>query len=544
MRTSLKKLAWVTLAVASATAPALADEFRFRADMPDFDQRRSGLPNNGNMYCVPTSFVNICGYFRNYGMPNMLDGSNPNSHSEMTGLIFLMGFLMGTHPEDGTRGSWPTEFAWVDSKTSKLVFMGAWGPSSTWGFNAVMGQFRGGALVRIGYGRYTNVNGTWFRTGGHSVTMGGFGIQGSQRYFLVTDPARDDGDNTRQSSFVFEQKDTTNITLNTDDHGPVTHARYTFWTGDSGNRRAMVDSMTSFMPVYAGWPAANQDGTNLNIRFQYMPQPPTMGQFPTSYTVTTTDSIVDWCFDPSEFGLVLLNTAGQVKKVDIASEAETTVLTSAAARQVAVGGHDQDVYVLREGTFFDSVSRIPKNGGRPQSINLPGKAAAIEVDDRTGGVVALDSDLQGATAFDRDFTTSRREAFVLIAPARPTVRIATGQGLFAIDSATGNYMIAEQGQQEWTTLARQGNRRVGRTVRVKVVGGIQRLMAGPQNTVFVQDGNERLQTFHPNGVTKATEFTAFQAAGPVRIPKSFTAVRPGEMTNQGWINVLPDGNNP
>lgn len=512
--------------------------------MPDYDQRRQTLPNNGNMYCVPTSFVNICGYFQKYGMPNMLRDFNPNSHTDMTGLIFLVGFLMGTHPQDGTSASWPTEFNWIDSNTSKLVFMGAWGPSGTWGYNAIMNQFRAGALVRIGYGRYANVSGTWYRIGGHSVTMGGFGIQGPQRYFLVTDPARDDGDNTKQSSFLFEQKDTENFTLNTDDHGPITHARYTFWTGPNGNNRAMVDSMTAFSPVYAGWPAANLDGTRLNIQFQYMPQEPTAGQFPTSYFIDTTDSIVDWCFDPSEFGVCLVNSAGQVKKVDIATEAQTTILTSAAARQVAVGGPDQDVYVLREGTFIDAVTRVPRNGDRPTTINLPGKAAAIEVDDRTGGVVALDSDLEGTSAFDADFTTFRREPLYSIAPAKPTVRIATGEGLFAIDSKTGNYMVSEVGQLGWTTYVRQGNKRIGVPISAKVTGGIQGLMAGPQDTVFVQTGANRIMTYSPNGTLKLTEFTNMVVAGPVRIPKSFTAVRPGEMTGPGWINVLPEGDNP
>ncbi|MCW5936997.1 MAG: hypothetical protein KIT11_06805 [Fimbriimonadaceae bacterium] len=543
MRPFATRLAMLGFA-ACIFSPAYADEFRFRADMFDLDQRRSGLPNNGNMYCVPTSFVNCCAYFQKYGMPNMLAGYSPSSHGEMTALIFLVGFLMGTHPQDGTKKAWPAEFAWIDAHTSKLVIMGAWGPSSTWGYNSIMNQFRAGALVRIAYGRYANVNGTWFRTGGHSVTIGGFGIQGSQRYFLVTDPAQDDGDNTKQSPFIFQQKDTQNFTLNTNDHGPITHARYTFWTGDNGNNRAMVDSMSAFMPVYAGWPAPNLDGTNINIRFQYMPQDPTQGQFPSTYTVTTTDTIQDWCFDPSEFGICMLNSAGQVKMIDIATQAATTVLTSAAARQVAVGGPDQDVYVLRAGAFFDSVTRVRRNGDRTTSINLPGKAAAIEVDDQTGGVVALDSDLEGISTFDADFTTLRREPLLRIAPAKPDVRVATGEGLFAIDSQSGNYMVSEPGQQGWTVYVRQGNKRIGIPVKAKVTGGIQRLMAGPQNTVFVQTGGNRIMTYSPNGTLKLTEFTNMVVAGTVRIPKTFTAVRAGEMTGPGWINVLPVGDNP
>ena len=45
--------------------------------MPDFDQRRmqvgevSGLPNNGSMYCAPTSIMNICAYIADHGYPSV-----------------------------------------------------------------------------------------------------------------------------------------------------------------------------------------------------------------------------------------------------------------------------------------------------------------------------------------------------------------------------------------------------------------------------------------------------------------------------------------
>ena len=53
-----------------------------RYDVPDLDQYRSssadstipGLPNNGAMYCVPTSAVNWMAYIANHGYPFIIPG--------------------------------------------------------------------------------------------------------------------------------------------------------------------------------------------------------------------------------------------------------------------------------------------------------------------------------------------------------------------------------------------------------------------------------------------------------------------------------------
>ncbi len=299
------------------------------------------------MYCVPSSFVNACGYLRDNGMRTMLGGSNPNSHAEITYLLLLMGAPMGTDPTKGIKGSYPVEWSWVDWKTSKLVYLGAWSPTGSWNHDTVMDLFRSGAMVRLGYGRYANVNGTWFRTGGPAVTR-----------------------------------------------------------------------------------------------------------------------------------------------------------------------------------------------------NLRGRVAAIDVDEVTGGFVALDAKLGGTTAYDTDFVTSRREPLLGIVPARPVTNIAVGEAVFSVDSETGDYLVAVTGEQGWTRFARAGAARFGTRVTAKVAGGVQGLMAGPQGTVFVQNGSNRLDAYSHTGSIRPSEFTGLQARGPFQIPKSFRAVRPGQMTGPGWNDVPPEGNNP
>ncbi|MCA9298119.1 MAG: hypothetical protein KDA28_03575, partial [Phycisphaerales bacterium] len=45
-----------------------ASSYTYRLNLlPDIDQKRLGLPNDGKAYCVPTSILNLCAYAGNHG---------------------------------------------------------------------------------------------------------------------------------------------------------------------------------------------------------------------------------------------------------------------------------------------------------------------------------------------------------------------------------------------------------------------------------------------------------------------------------------------
>jgi hypothetical protein len=537
------------MAIAASSAIAL-DEWRDRADMFDLDQKRHALPNDGRMYCVPVSFMDKLAYLRKYGMTGMTGGYNPSSHTEMSSLAFLLGVLMGTDPEDGTSGSMPVEINWINNKTNKLVVFLAYGPSTNWSYRTVMNKFRAGGLVRMAYGRYKNIGSSWSRKSGHSVGIAGYyrydtGNSGS---FFVADPATDDGDWSQQGPFIFQIKETNDITLTTEDHGVVTHARYTNWVGGTANYpgswRAVVDSMLVTLPVFAGWTTPTLDGNHFDIKFQFQMNPPTFEAFPTSYRLTVAEGIRDWCFDMMNFGLCWVNSSGDVKLRSVSVDDTQTLFSSAAARLVTIGGPDQDVYVVREGTFRDAVTKYSRKSGRTSSITLFGKAGAFDVDESTGELVVVDSNLDEVTVFDPDFTRGVRQPLFGIVPVRPGVTIQTGGAMMSIDSESGDYLVAVPGEQQWTRYYRQGSVRIGRTVPVSLRGGIQRIAAGPQDTVFVQATDDRVFTYHLDGREKVTEFSGLQATGPLRLAKSINAYRPGEMQGPSWVDVLPDDENP
>ena len=82
--------------------------------MPDFDQRRNGLPlsatsgDPGGVHCVPTSCANLLAYMSTHGFPALgpayADWENEEDYADITNFIFNLGIQMGTTPT-GTQGA-------------------------------------------------------------------------------------------------------------------------------------------------------------------------------------------------------------------------------------------------------------------------------------------------------------------------------------------------------------------------------------------------------------------------------------------------------
>lgn len=193
--------------------------------MVDFDQRRSegsgrpGLPNNGSMYCAPTSALNIAAYAATHGYPSLPPGSqnwqsnSTSIYNSATTNIQLMGSFMGTHATEGTKGGFgigaATWFTIIGGGQFDVVYrrVGA-GHDCTARRLGLRGV--NGALVAFAYGRYvpqsTNPGSAGYsnlivRSGGHVVTLNRVDINGSNQQIKYRDPASD-GANSSQSSFA------------------------------------------------------------------------------------------------------------------------------------------------------------------------------------------------------------------------------------------------------------------------------------------------------------------------------------------------------
>jgi hypothetical protein len=227
-----------------------------RPGIPDFDQVRAfrpapftfGLPNDGNMYCVPTSTVNLLAYLTNNGYPSI--GGQPQNwqfanYNFVTQGLFNVGQLMNTSPTGGTgvpgwaRGTrailnfyYPGKF-----QVSWRMSNGVYAPTAREMYEVV----RRGGLVTFAFGYYVEVRpGVFRRAGGHCMSLSGVtDACGPLPTIRFNDPANEQADKFTQSGFL------TSTTR-------MTRVRGNFETGSLFQNRVQEELLDYRAPMIAG----------------------------------------------------------------------------------------------------------------------------------------------------------------------------------------------------------------------------------------------------------------------------------------------------
>jgi hypothetical protein len=176
------------------------------SQVPDFDQRRNTLPNNGSMYCAPTSSMNWMAYIASHGYPNLPpyphDWQSQSNYDLATIEIFAMGLNMGTDPVDGTGGSgamsgivgWlPDGFLVIHEYAD-----GFYAPQ----FITMAKLALARCLVIPVVGWYQGSPPNISRNGGHVLTLTKAVSSGGNMQIGWRDPADDSADLGTQSTFV------------------------------------------------------------------------------------------------------------------------------------------------------------------------------------------------------------------------------------------------------------------------------------------------------------------------------------------------------
>jgi hypothetical protein len=220
----------VLVAVAGSVAGAQCDVYR--TGVPDFDQRRNGLPGGGSTYCVPTSAMNWFAFIANNGFPDVLDGPKvwqSRSHEAfITQRLELLGepALMATTTESGTTlgGARNGAQIWLDSFAPGAFVVEARGSSSTYTPSPLEAYLllSYGSLPMTCFGRWnffpatppSQPVGRFIRDGGHCVTL-------TRVYDGCTptpemwyrDPAGFDGSPASQAPFVTQHTGMAEVTI-------------------------------------------------------------------------------------------------------------------------------------------------------------------------------------------------------------------------------------------------------------------------------------------------------------------------------------------
>ncbi|HHN78280.1 MAG TPA: hypothetical protein ENK11_06375, partial [Phycisphaerales bacterium] len=162
--------------------------------MVDFDQRRGvdlprlGLPNDGKMYCVPTSASDLMAYIDRHGFEgvpgvdgpgvlNWTDSGDLTAYNTATLYIQAMGNDMNTDPAHGTsNANNQIENAVRNRLPQSLFDVNFYGATTTWAPKAsdIASWMAQGAIVAFGYGRW-DIGGAddtpLHRKSGHYVVM-------------------------------------------------------------------------------------------------------------------------------------------------------------------------------------------------------------------------------------------------------------------------------------------------------------------------------------------------------------------------------------
>ncbi len=178
----------LTLCMATlAGQPALGQQCNINIPgVPDFDQKRAtasgvpGLPNDGAMYCVPTSATDWFAYIANHGAPEVLDGprdwQSQDNYDFVTDRIKHIGELMSTDVEGGTTGLGPitglVSHLQATAPNAFIVTGDFAAPLHTITPEHLFSAMSNGGMISMTLGKYQKNNfGHWERTGGHIVAL-------------------------------------------------------------------------------------------------------------------------------------------------------------------------------------------------------------------------------------------------------------------------------------------------------------------------------------------------------------------------------------
>jgi hypothetical protein len=568
-------MAAVAAAAAAATlaAPARADvvtaaysgsdQFIYEIiHMPDLDQRRDaggpagGLPNNGSMYCVPTSCMNMCLYAANHGFPGMIPGpGNYQSqalYGTATSSIELMGILMGTNPSSGTSGG-PAHsglLLWVlgSGLGGKLTVSHLYKSSSyTPTFTKMSQKALNGQLVSFAYGRY-EIDGTYLgfplvgdRTGGHMVTLSKAAASGSSKYLLCRDPA-DDGTNSTQSMFTNRELDVTDG-LFFFCSSPACLRSMSALEYPSGDGKArLIDSYQTIKPKL-GYTFTETGGQlQIFVGLPFVP-PPGWTSLASSHLFDAVN-VVDLIIDPDEVGWYFVGADPSDPDMPVLGRADalsgqTEVIADLATAQAFVIGRKLDLYVLEDDKVLciNPEAEVPVAG----SVPLPGPADALTYDELADEVVVLAVEERSMLRYRAGLPAGVPPTTVPVPDAIPLA----GAGMIAINpSDSSTWVVSEASSSIWGW---SGGVAGGAGV-VEVA-----LPQFEQPSCVEFDDTGRMYVTDLGGVHElvqdeelgwqpapAPEFADLPSGQRMRVTRSHTNYDPAEHAGPGWNNIDPD----
>jgi subtilisin-like proprotein convertase family protein len=506
-------------------------------NVPDIDQQRLGLINDGKLFCVPTSAMNWMAYIASHGVPELLPGpgdwslSPPDpSYELMTFEIQFMGILMGTgtdpdegtHFDDGLDGisSWfessgvadlfiPMLRMADDEETPQLVDL------------AVMGKIGWLVMPQIGWYK-PNDDGELERDGGHSVCLvEAERMANGPQYMKISDPDRG-GSLTTQSPF---KRDCYNVsTVLKVFEGDLRTASKV-----EGYDTGYIDGFYVIAPaaIFTGEAAGGISQSSAGLSGGTEPPEVVTRNFSTSG-----GQVSDLVIHPTgRLCSYLINGQDAVYQLDAVTGQSRKILDISAPKRVAAGGRKSNLFVLAA----SSVARVGNNGQVLNTNTLPAAFDAIAYDEKRQRLAGLSLSRLALGFFDEKLQVTEELAL----PPIQTNRLSAGLVSFVADGEGNVFWVFAEGSG---SISRVDLRRRGRVevseISLAQVPGAKSVTVTDSGSFFVSDG-ERITVLDPTGRRILSLFNGTHCGDRLQFARRFSNVDPDVFVGPAYRNVLP-----
>ena len=484
----------------------------------DMDQRWDMLPNNGNMYCVPSSAINWMYHLDANAYPGAIKfGHALPFHVPFN--ISAMGSYMDTDAEDGTGTSDAIDglLDWLDDRgVPALVYSCSAGDGDNVTYAGIRNMLKNGGHVMVMMGRYTLEDGEFTRQSGHAMTLVELKRNDDGEIRVgVHDPNQDDGNLNAQSAtdvkYAGLKQETRNI-----EGDVLTVLRW----GASTNPYRFIDGWIAILPFTAF--TNRSTGVVTSYRFDLPTGKVVTRDIPLPFLAEVKDLAVGP--GGAEVAVIARGT-GEVWLLDVAAETWRRLENVDSARLLAYGGRRQSLYVIRG----NEVDAFDEDGRRVGTLDAGVPIDAISYDLKHNRLLAL---------------VDSGKSLLAIAPALRVIGkvdapALEGNGSLAlsVNAQDGTIVVTRHGTHEAATMRwhATGAMATGR-FRLLAQGATAATHAHRKGRLFVSEAG-RIAAFDGDGNRIAeSPFESLEAGPLLKVSRSFNVHDVTRSRRKRWRN--------
>jgi hypothetical protein len=531
-------------------------------NMPDIDQRRAdlfvngnlfavGFPNSGEMYCVPTSTMDLLAYIANHGFPTVNPGpgdwsvSPPDpGYNFVSNQILALAAAMGTDPVMGT-----TDPNAVQASVQLVLDLAAPGDftvSVDYAHDNYSPLFMdmaqlaiSGSLICPGIGWYSQPLPDFehnVRVGGHQLALSYASptLIGNTPYVIGwSDPANDEYPNHnyfKQSPFtqdIYNVEDRTAFYSYVDANGnPIEY----FWRTQTrvGDYGGILDGCLSITPTYA----LASDGITISA-FYPISFVTIEGLKQKTFTPVGGKKVMDLVINPVRTQHpYIVEDSNAVWLLQVLDGTSKRFVEVDHPKRIVQGGRNLNLYVVcpEHLVCFDRIGR------RRAQVHLRDPLAAVAYDDFHNHVVGVSSHTNTLYVFD---PTDLH--IVSSFPLPPGATMHHRRISLAANPSRGTLYVHVDGSTKVTLLAfAEGRGFVSSQVTLIGTERPRGLFVDERGMLFVTDGG-LVKSFFPNGMpAERNRFAGFRGGRIFQILRPHSNFDPALKNSPSFHNVLPE----